>query len=175
MYKNSPIMYKIWMRIYSDFCNQSAHILQFLRHNYAYIVIFALQLLSINQFLELTCKSSQHLHQCIIVKMYTKGPLKYFVHLSPGQMGKLMNVPNVVEQALYFLERQLGVACKVVQNMFLLQVLGRLSSVPKHLFFYKFYKQPLTPNPSFYKVMLQIFIGPRSPGPIYVSGLSVTE
>ena len=46
--------------------------------------------------------------------MYTKGPLKYFVHLSPGQMGKLMNVPNVVEQALYFLERQLGVACKVV-------------------------------------------------------------
>jgi hypothetical protein len=29
-------------------------------------------------------------------------------------MGKLMNVPNVVEQALYFLERQLGVACKVV-------------------------------------------------------------
>ena len=75
--------------------------------------------------------------------MYTKGPLNYFVHFSPGQMGKLMNVPNVVEQALYFLERQLGVACKVVQNMFLLQVLGRLSSVPKHLFFYKFYKRSL--------------------------------
>ena len=42
---------------------------------------------------------------------------------SPGQMGKLVNVPNVVEQALYFLERQFGIACNVVQNKFLLQVL----------------------------------------------------
>ena len=34
-----------------------------------------------------------------------------------------MNVPNVVEQALYFLERQFGVPCNVVQNKFLLHVL----------------------------------------------------
>ena len=38
-------------------------------------------------------------------------------------MRKLMNVPNVVEQALYFLERQFGVPCNVVQNKFLLHVL----------------------------------------------------
>ena len=54
-------------------------------------------------------------------------PFPYFESslyiFSPGQMGKLMNVPNVVEHALYFLERQFGVPCNVVQNKFLLQVL----------------------------------------------------
>ena len=60
------------------------------------------------------------LHIIFVPFPYFESSLYIF---SPGQMGKLMNVPNVEEQALYFLERQFGVPCNVVQNKFLLQVL----------------------------------------------------